>query len=306
MTAKAFTAEERKAYIGASEIAAVMGRDPYRTPLAVFNEKTGRTPAFTGNAHTERGNHLEAVAADFYTERTGIKLRRDNTQYEHPDYPFIVGHIDRRVIGENRIVEIKCPSSAAFRTIQHRGLPENYIIQAQVYMGLTKTPKLTWVIFCADVWDAAVFDIEFDDVIYQAAVREAVKFWTHHIVFDVPPEFDAGEVKDNIEIAKIGGSVLIREDEAFVTAMQMKLEARRLQAEVKELDELATQRLKSALDGVYGVFEGGGGRLHYQQQAGRKTLNKKALAEAYPEIDLSKFEKQGEPFEVIKIYELKN
>jgi len=69
-TAQAFTAEERRKYIGASEVAAVMGYDRYRTPLDVFREKTGLSTPFEGNNHTERGNRLEPIAAQLFTELT--------------------------------------------------------------------------------------------------------------------------------------------------------------------------------------------------------------------------------------------
>jgi putative phage-type endonuclease len=169
-TAQTFDPIERRKYLGASEVAAVLGLDRYKTPLDVYNEKTGFSAPFEGNKHTERGNRLEAIAAEYYTEQTGVQLRRYNGAFVSEKYPFIVGHVDRIVVGEKRLVEIKCPSVAAFRRMQREGLPDSYQIQAQVYMHLGGFPKLTWVIFCADVWDAAIFDIEFDKAIAIAAI----------------------------------------------------------------------------------------------------------------------------------------
>ena len=42
--------------LGASEVPAVLGLDPYRSPLDVYLEKTGVLPPFEGNNFTEWGN----------------------------------------------------------------------------------------------------------------------------------------------------------------------------------------------------------------------------------------------------------
>jgi predicted phage-related endonuclease len=73
---QSFSASDRQKYLGASEIAAVLGIDKWRTPLDIYNSKLGLIAPFEGNNHTERGNRLEAIAADYYTELTGRKLRR--------------------------------------------------------------------------------------------------------------------------------------------------------------------------------------------------------------------------------------
>src|SRR4051812_2294200 len=133
-TAQAFTAEERRQYIGASEVAAIMGLDRYKTALDIYNEKLGLVIGFEGNKHTERGNKLEAIAAEYYVEQTGHKLRRRNEAFTKG---CVSGHVDRVVVGQQRLIEIKCPSVAAFRKYQRDGLPESYVIQATVYMHLS-------------------------------------------------------------------------------------------------------------------------------------------------------------------------
>lgn len=303
-TAQAFTADERKTYIGASEVAAILGLDRYRTRLDVYNEKRGLAPAFEGNNQTERGNRLEAIAAEYFTEKTGTPLRRKSDAFTHPDHPFIVGHVDRVVVGEKRLVEIKCPSVAMFRKLQREGLPENYVIQAQVYMGLAGFPKLTFDIFCADVWDAAIFDIDFDETIYSAAIAGVVTFWNNYIVPGVAPT-DADE-HAKVDIEKGEGSVTFRDDENFIAKAQAIREAVTLKRDAEELFEIAKKDLLDAVENECGTYEGGGIRLHYNEQAGRKTFDKKALAAAFPQIDLSQFEKQGASFKSFKTYFINN
>jgi putative phage-type endonuclease len=302
--AQSFDPIERRTYIGASDVAAICGLDKYRTALDVFNEKLGLTEGFAGNNHTERGNRLEAIAADYYTELTGAKLRRHNEGFTHPQHDFIRGHVDRMVVGEKRIVEIKCPSVAAFRRHQREGLPESYIIQSQIYMGLANVPQLTFCIFCADVWDMATFDIAFDGTIYNALIAQVYEFWTENVLKGIPPTTKADD--DKIQLEKTGGTVTFRNDPAFVEAAEAVREAWQLESDAKELKELAKKKMADAVEGEFGIYEGGGVRLYYRETAGRKTFDKDALAKDHPEIDLGKYMKQGKPSSEFRPYFLQS
>lgn len=298
-TAQSFDPVERQTYIGASEISAVMGLDRWKTPLDLFNEKRGLSRPFEGNAHTARGNRLEAIAAEYYTEQTGYQLRRCRTEFTH--LGIIRGHVDRVVVGEKRLVEIKCPANAAFRKLQREGLPESYIIQAQVYMFLAKMPKLTFVIFCADLWDAAIFDLDYDETIACTAINAAINFWNDHIETGTPPEQPSGD-SGQLEIAKFGGSVTVRDDDTFTAKAQALSEAINLKRDAEELFEIAKKDILDAVEGECGIYEGGGLRIYYTESPGRQTLDKKAVAAAG--IDLSPFEKQGNPFKTFKTYQI--
>jgi putative phage-type endonuclease len=307
-TAQSFDPQERRRYLGASEIAAVMGLDKWRTPLDVFQEKTGISQPFAGNKHTERGNRLEAIAAEMFTEITGRKLMRKTSGLEHPDYPFIRGHIDRIIVGEQAIAEIKCPSIAAYRKYQREGLPESMVIQMQIYLGLTGYKSGTWLIFCADAWDLATFEIEFDQAIYDAAVKAAVEFWknTANGIAPTPSTEEKGELKLQIERIAAqgneGGLVVYRDDETFTARAQALSEAISLKRDAEELFEIAKKDILDAVENECGIYEGGGLRVYYTESAGRKTLDKKAVAAAG--IDLSPFEKQGSPFKTFKTYQI--
>lgn len=297
-TAQAFTAEERRAYIGASEVAAITGLDKWRTPVDVFDDKLGLSAPFEENAHIRRGNRLEHVAAEYYTEQTGHKLRRHTEGFVHPEMPYFRGHVDRLVVGERRLWEGKCPSVAAFRNLQRNGLPDGYILQAQALMGLSGYPVLTWDIFCADVWDAVVFDIEFDASIYGQIETSVREFWNDHIIPKIPPTSDS---KADIDFERIGGQdITRRDDDAFITKAAALSEADQLKRDAEALYDIAKKDVIDAVEGLPGIYEGGGLRLYYTEQPGRVTLDKKAMAA--DGIDLAKYEKHGKPFPTFRPY----
>jgi hypothetical protein len=103
-----------------------------------------------------------------------------------------------------------------------------------------------------------------------------------------------------IEFAKIAGEIIHRTDSEFVEAAQLFREAKQLEKDSELLIELAKKQVKAAIDSKLGKYEGGGMRLAYFMSQGRTSFDKKALAAAYPQIDLSQFEKRGDPFEVMK------
>ena len=89
---------ERRNGIGGSDVAAVLGLNPYRTPLDVYMEKTGETkPAEPGQA-AYFGTILEDIVAHEFQKRTGMKVQRVNYTLADGEGGWMRGNIDRAVI----------------------------------------------------------------------------------------------------------------------------------------------------------------------------------------------------------------
>lgn len=292
--------EDRRRYIGMSDLAAILGEDPNKTALDVYNEKLGLVPPFEGNRHTERGLKLEDVAAREYTEKTGRKVHRRRTELIHPKYDFIRGHIDRRVVGrDRRPVEFKNPSRGMFYKMKRDGLPMPHVIQMQGYLWLDRSPVGDFGIFCSDVWEMLPFPVEAQPELFDRMEHAAVVFWTEHVLKEVPPAATKQDAP-TIEFAKIAGEVIHRDDPEFIEAAQLFREAKQLEKDSETLVEIAKQKVKAAVGNRFGKYQGGGMRLAYFQSQGRTSFDKKLLAATYPHIDLTQFEKRGDPFEVLK------
>jgi putative phage-type endonuclease len=292
---------DRSRYLGGSDIGAILGVNRYRTALDVFNEKTGRQPAFEGNVHTERGTRLEAIAAEEYREKTGATLIRRASPLVHSEHDFLGGHVDRKIVGQRAIVEIKCPSLGAFSKIKREGLREDYIAQMQWYLGLGDYEYGDWVIFCADQWETITFRVLAEPALYADMVRHGVEFWRNHIVAGIAPtptETDAALV----EFQRAEGTLPFAErtDAEFKEAMALLAEAKRLTAEAEIIEEDAKERVKSLIADKPGIYVCPGARLSLTVARGRSSFDKAALGKAYPEIDLKKFEKTGAPYTVMK------
>ena len=113
---------ERRNGIGASEVAAVLGIDPFKTAIDVWAEKTGRRPheelakipRLPRNEPMTKpvwdpvwfGIRGEQEVADAFTAATGKALRRRRKAYRLKD-SVMLAHCDRIVVGENADFEAK-------------------------------------------------------------------------------------------------------------------------------------------------------------------------------------------------------
>jgi hypothetical protein len=98
--------------------------------------------------------------------------------------------------------------------------------------------------------------------------------------------------------------VTFRDDESFIAKSVALIEAIQLVSDAEQLFEMAKKEIIEAVEDLPGIYECGGLRVHYSEQEGRKTFDKKALAAKHPEINLSDFEKVGKPFKTFRPYVL--
>lgn len=68
----------RRKGIGGSDASAIAGINPWKSPMAVWLDKTGQIEPEEAGEAAYWGNVLENVVADEFKERTGFYLQRRN------------------------------------------------------------------------------------------------------------------------------------------------------------------------------------------------------------------------------------
>ena len=132
----------RKGYIGGSDAGAIIGLNPYNSAFSVWAEKTGQTPEFEGNISTRVGTYLEDLVAKLFMEETGKQVQRMNFTIVNADYPWACANIDREVIGEDAVLEIKTTTSfGAIRKFRNGEYPEQWYGQMVHYLAVTGAKK---------------------------------------------------------------------------------------------------------------------------------------------------------------------
>lgn len=181
--------------IGASEIAAITGVDPYKnTPHSVWLVKTGRSKGFEGNSFTERGKELEAKARALYEFQNMEDMPAACAT--HPVYKCCLASLDGISADGKTILEIKCPTgSETINLAKANLLPDHYMAQVQYQMAVTGADVCHFFVFHEGSGEDALVKVR-PNVAYQGElIAAAVEFWEKHVLADIAPALTEDDVK---------------------------------------------------------------------------------------------------------------
>jgi len=181
--------KDRKTGIGASECAAVLGIDPYTTPYELWLMKTGRMERdLSNNEAVIMGNMLEPVIAKRYAQLTNQRVCRVNAAFRHKDLPFMLCHLDRKVIGLTKAVEIKTanPFSKQWGEAGSDEVPLQYVAQIQHQLAVTGWDSADLIVFRGTT-DLRIYPFVRADNLINVIINKITHFWNYHILQDMPP-----------------------------------------------------------------------------------------------------------------------
>lgn len=271
--------------IGASDAAAAIGLSPYKSPLALWLEKTGRKAPddLSQSEAVFWGTTLEPVLAKVYAERTSNKVRRVNAVLQHPEHSFMLANLDR-AIGADGVLEIKTAGlhSAPF---WEEGVPEGY--QCQVLHQLAVTGK-TW----ADVavliggQDFRIYRIERDDDKVVALIEREAAFW-QKVVNDVAPETDGSESSGKalawMYPRDSGETMDFTESSTLNTLFTELLKLKRQRTQLEFLEATHRQTIQAAMgETSFALFVGG--RVSWKKARDSVTTDVSRLLRDHPEL----------------------
>ncbi len=139
--------KERKKGIGGSDAATILGLNPYKSNIDLWNEKTGKVKAkdISDKPYVKYGTEME----DILRESFKIKhpeffiTHKENTIIKHKKYPFLFASLDGEILevatGREGVLEIK--TSEILRSMQKEKwkdkIPDNYYCQVLHYLNVT-------------------------------------------------------------------------------------------------------------------------------------------------------------------------
>jgi putative phage-type endonuclease len=182
--------EARKQFIGASEVAAVLGVSPFKTAFEVWAEKTGRVEPFAGNKYTDGGNRFEPVVLDWAEEKLGALER--NVVCKFGDAP-VASTCDALTV-ERSPVEAK--TAGLFRPLPEGwgedgsdNVPDFYLIQCQAQMLCTGADVAHLAAFLGGR-GFAMFTIQRSEKICKFLADFLPEWWNRHVVADSAPPME--------------------------------------------------------------------------------------------------------------------
>jgi putative phage-type endonuclease len=188
--------DNRRRGIGGSDAAAIMGANPYKSPLSVYADKLGIAG---GNGETNeamrQGIDFEDYVARRFMEATGRKVHRVNQLLQSTEYPFMLANIDRKIIGDDAGLECKTTNAYKENGIAAGELPQHYIWQCMHYMAVTGAP--VWYVAVLVLGRSFhVFQIDRDEEKIAQLIAAERDFWEGHVVPRIPP-LPTGTDSDN-------------------------------------------------------------------------------------------------------------
>ena len=287
----------RRKYIGGSDAGAIIGVNPWSSQFSVWAEKNGKVPEFEGNVATKVGTYLEDLVARLFMEETGKKVQRCNFTIVNPAYPWACANIDREIIGEDAILEIKTTSSFDnMKMLRNGEYPDMWYAQMTHYLAVTGAKKAYLAVLLGNR-DFKIFELDRDEEEIKALMDAEKLFWDTYVAPKRMPPTD-GHAATTETIRKLfridnGDGVDLDGCEiAFRQRKALKEQADRLKEEMDRIDNSIKVLLGDASIGTCGNFKV---TWKLQRTGG---LDREAIKADYPDIDFTKYATESRVFRV--------
>lgn len=276
----------RKQYIGGADAASVVGLNDYQSPYALWCEKKGIAPAFEGNLRTEVGTFLEEFIAKKFEQETGKKVQNCNFSLINDLYPWAMADVDRMVVGEDALLEIKSTSSLNLKHYRNGDYPARFYVQVMHYLAVTGKQKAYLAVLIGNS-DFKTFEIKRDEAEI-SALMEAEKQFYGYMTSGNPPPIDGSDSTCEAIQAQQSEPPEEEPEPADLSDKKQALDAlMEINAAIEQLesqrDAIKNQLIESIGDSWHGNCEGFS--ISYKPQT-RKIFDWKKLQKECPEIPL--------------------
>ena len=267
---------ERAKYLGGSDIGAILGFSKYRSALDVWLEKTGRVVNTIDNLPVRFGTFAESFVAAEYAAQTGFALVHSETGVVHPEYPFMVGHIDRYVFEspEDSMTELfkangtcsasyllECKTASPFNQSDWGELgtdevPMSYLVQCLWYLAITNLERCDVAVLFGNT-DFRIYEVYRDKELEDLIISKAASFCNDYVLTNTPPSALCEADYQHLFKKEVRGQAV--EADSVICNLASKLQ--RLNTEIKS-KELEVSQIKQTIMGQMGEAE----LLTYQGQ----------------------------------------
>jgi putative phage-type endonuclease len=260
------TLMDRSQSLGASDAAAVVGRDPWRTPADVWLEKTRRVgPVLRASPAMEAGTFLQDGILDWAAHTLGQPLACRQWALVHPAHPELSATLDG-VLDDGSLLEAKTAGLvggggdhlANWGDAGTDDVPLHVLLQVHHQFAVAsalpdwpagRAPRRCYVPALLARRGLVLFTIDRHDALVEALVERERQFWYDYVVADRCPPDSLPTLEILTRIAREPATTVAIPEAAVLDWQAAK--ARRKDAEAGEA--AALQVLLAAL----GTAEGG-------------------------------------------------
>lgn len=182
----------KKGKIGASQAAAALGVSPFQTQANLYNELLGNIERGDIGPKGRIGNAIEPVIIQEYEHATGITVTPSPDTLIHPDFPWMICHLDGEMPSYKRILEIKNVGW----TMAHQwgsdgdpdGVPMYVMVQCVQQAILADVERVDVAAFFGGN-ELRIYPLIITPEAKNAVISGLINFWDNYIVTKIQPEF---------------------------------------------------------------------------------------------------------------------
>lgn len=281
--------EVRAGGIGSSEIATVVGLNPWETPYQLWRRKVGLDPAKEETFAMKAGHYLEDAVAMFWQDETGnqvIKSSAGDWIVRDNERPFLQVSPDRTYWlkgaahnKENKGI-LECKTTQM--QIEEENIPLHWFAQLQYQCGVSgiQHGALAWLCSGRSFGHK---ELEFVPDFFDMLASAAEKFWRDYVLTkQEPPVTDVRDVLSKYAKSKPKKAVEASED-VFAAYRALK----DVMAKIKALDEEKTaleNNIKMRLQDAEELFYAGQTIATWKSAKPSMRFNADAFKAEHPDL----------------------
>lgn len=282
----------RQQGIGSSDAAAAVGLNPYKSPLELWMEKTGRdadlpkSDPSDDTTPTYWGTLLEPLVAAQYSRRTGNRVRRVNAVLQHPTEAWMLANLDREVVGAPDVQVLECKTAGLNGArLWKEGVPEYVQLQVMHQLAVTgKDAADVAVLICGQ--ELQVHRITRDDDMIRHLIQLEREFW-EFVRAETPPPADGSESADRALRAlyprDTGSTVDLRGDLEMAAVLSDLVSIRALLEEQAKREAQLKQRIQERMrEATKALFDAG--TVTWRRSKDSTSIDVERLARDHPEL----------------------
>lgn len=273
--------EQRRNFIGSSDMPAIMGVDSYRNAADVYYAKLGALDdGDDTNDAAEAGNYLEPAILAWAADKLNVSIRRNQRRVRG----VFAANIDAMIVDRPEALEAKTTGlynpmffGEEWGDEDTSQVPPRVLIQTHHQMYVASLERV-WVPALINGRGLQLFRIERDETLIERIEDAGVTFWNEHVLKGIPPKEAVPSMETLKRIIRTPEKVASLDADTLLAYQKAKEEAKAAEA--------ALDAAKAALIAALGDAEQGEskvGIVTYLEQS-RSSVDTKALKEQYPEV----------------------
>lgn len=278
----------RQEGIGSSEVATILGLNPWETPYQLWRRKKGFDAPKEETFAMKAGHYLEDAVSMFWHDETGrdiIKRSAIDWLILNADKPYMRVSPDRtywlsdsRKNSDKGILECKTTQM----TIDEEDLPKHWFCQLQYQLGVAELEQGSLAWLCSGR-QFGYKDIALVPDFFKWIEEEVTKFWVDNIQGNIEPE--ATSVADVLlkYNRHTDGKIIEVADDIYTTVNDLKA----LKAQIAQLDEQKEsleEKIKLGFGDAEAISYGGQTIATWKAPKPSEKFDAKAFAKAHPDL----------------------